>query len=111
MENTLVIKLDDYMKLVEEKEKARLMCVELNNKIQTQEETIKNLHRFIMENNLISYYFGVYELEELIDFNGSHFSVDRRPELLKLGISKEEITEFIKERYEEYKKGQEKWVK
>lgn len=75
----------------------------LQNCIEEKEKEIVKLHQRIMEENLYDFKFNSFSLEQLTDFeDNSSFALGYRKELLKLGISEEEMIEFIKKEFEKW---------
>lgn len=97
MENTVTMKLDEFVRILTDKYIAQ---AELREE-RAKNSKMKDLKIYIMEKNFDEYKFNSYDLEELTDISNYGFGLRSPAKLLSLGIELDEMIEFIKFKYEE----------
>lgn len=97
--NTVILKLDDYERLLTDKHIAQ---EELRHE-RRKNEHFNDIKRYVLERSLDDYIIknNNYTLEELTDITSYSFGLNAPLKLLSLGIDFEEMIEFIKFKYEE----------
>ena len=70
-------------------------------------EKIDQYKQHILESNCKSLNVEVYSLEQYLNIDSWTYGMNYKDELLSLGITKQEMDEFIVDKYEEYVKEKE----
>lgn len=71
-------------------------------------EKIEQYKQHILERNCRLLDVDNYSLEQYLDIDSWNYGMNYRDELLSLGITKQEMDEFIVDKYEEYVKEKER---
>lgn len=112
MENFVQISLEtydslksfiEYLKrtLKEERELRNKDCIQDQKKINYLEEKIEQYKKYILGRNCRILYVDEYSLEDYLDINTLDYGLVYGDDLLKLGFTKQEMDEFIADKYEE----------
>lgn len=70
-------------------------------KIHYLEEKIEQYKKYILGRNCERLYVDNHSLEYYLDINSWNYAISYKDDLLKLGFTKEEMDEFIADKYEE----------
>lgn len=105
MENTVTLSLDRYNQLLTDKYIAQEELRYERKKL-THLNDMKN---YILEKSFDEYKIKTkgYSLEDLTDITSYYFALNNPVRLLKFGFEIDEMIEFIKYKYEQYRKEQE----
>lgn len=96
-QNTAILKLEKYEEFIELKYQIK----ELQKENEKLEKENKDLKKYVLENSLDDYNIRNYDLEELLDIDNYKFWLENTKKLLKV-LSIDEMTDFIKEKWNEY---------
>lgn len=93
--------------LKEEKESHSEDVVQAKKEINDLAEKIEQYKQHILEHDCKSLNVEVYSLEQYLNIDSWTYGMNYKDELLNLGITKQEMDEFIVDKYEEYLKEKE----
>lgn len=93
--------------LKEEQESHSEDVAQAKKEINDLTEKIEQYKQHILERNCRFLDVDTYSLEHYLDIDSWNYGMNYRDELLNLGITKQEMDEFIVDKYEEYVKGKE----
>lgn len=91
-------------KLKEERESHNEDAVQAQKEIKDLIEKIEQYKQYILERNCIVLCDDDHSLEDYLDIDSWNYGMNYRDDLLKLGFTKQEMDEFIADKYEEYVK-------
>ena len=97
MENTVTIKLEDFLRLHDENNHMKAGNEALLNSCKTKDRTIIRMKRLLLEQNVDKYNIENIDIEKLIDINNWTCGIKDAPQLIAVGIKEEEIVAYIKE--------------
>lgn len=112
MENFVQISLEtydslksfiEYLKrtLKEERELRSKDCIRGQKKINYLTEKTEQYKQYILERNCKMINVESYSLEHYLDINSWTYGINHKDDLLKMGFTKQEMDEFIADKYEE----------
>lgn len=93
--------------LKEEKESHSEDVAKAKKEINDLAEKIEQYKQHILERNCRFLDVDTYSLEQYLDIDSWNYGMNYKDELLSLGITKQEMDEFIVDKYEEYVKEKE----
>ena len=93
--------------LKEEQESHKGDVVRAKGEINDLSEKIEQYKQHILERNCRLLDVDNYSLEQYLDIDSWNYGMNYKDELLSLGITKQEMDEFIVDKYEEYVKEKE----
>lgn len=94
-------------KLKEEQESHNEDVAQAKKEINDLVEKIEQYKQHILERNCRLLDVDNYSLEQYLDIDSWNYGMNYKDELLSLGITKQEMDEFIVDKYEEYVKEKE----
>ena len=94
-------------KLKEKQESHNEDVAQAKKEINDLVEKIEQYKQHILERNCRLLDVDNYSLEQYLDIDSWNYGMNYKDELLSLGITKQEIDEFIVDKYEEYVKEKE----
>lgn len=94
-------------KLKEEQESHNEDVAQAKKEINDLAEKIEQYKQYIIERNCRLLNVDNYSLEHYLDIDSWNYGMNYKDELLSLGITKQEMDEFIVDKYEEYLKEKE----
>lgn len=94
-------------KLKEEQESHNEDVTQAKKEINDLVEKIEQYKQYILERNCRLLDVDTYSLEHYLDIDPWNYGMNYRDELLSLGFTKQEMDEFIVDKYEEYLKEKE----
>ena len=94
-------------KLKEEQESHNEDVAQAKKEINDLVEKIEQYKQHILERNCRLLDVDNYSLEQYLDIDSWNYGMNYKDELLSLGITKQEMDEFIVDKYEEYLKEKE----
>lgn len=94
-------------KLKEEQESHSEDVAQAKKEINDLEEKIEQYKQYILECRCKSMEVDTYSLEHYLNEDSWNYGMYYKDELLKLGFTKQEMDEFIVDKYEEYVKDKE----
>ena len=99
----------EYLKgaLKKEKESHSEDVAQAKKEINDLAEKIDQYKQHILESNCKSLNVEVYSLEQYLNIDSWTYGMNYKDELLSLGFTKQEMDEFIVDKYEEYVKEKE----
>lgn len=99
----------EYLKreLKKEKESHSEDVAQAKKEINDLAEKIEQYKQHILEHDCKRLNVEVYSLEQYLDIDSWTYGMNCKDELLSLGITKQEMDEFIVDKYEEYVKEKE----
>ena len=91
----------EYLKrtLKEERELRSKDSIQAQKEIHYLEEKIEQYKQYILGRNCTLLNVKDYSLEEYLDINSWNYAINYKDDLLKLGITKQEMDEFISNEY------------
>ena len=100
---------NEYLKrrLKEEQESHSEDVAQAKKEINDLVEKIEKYKKYLLELNCRFLDVENYSLEHYLDIDSWNYGMNYRDELLNLGITKQEMDEFIVDKYEEYVKEKE----
>lgn len=100
---------NEYLKreLKEEQESHSEDVAQAKKEINDLVEKIEQYKQHILERNCRFLDVDNYSLEQYLDIDSWNYGMNYKDELLSLGITKQEMDEFIVDKYEEYVKEKE----
>lgn len=93
--------------LKEEQESHNEHVAQAKKEINDLAEKIEQYKQHILERNCKWLDVDTYSLEHYLDIDSWNYGINYRDELLNLGFTKQEMDEFIVDKYEEYVKEKE----
>lgn len=94
-------------KLKKEKESHNEDVAQVKKEINDLVEKIEQYKQHILERNCRLLDVDNYSLEQYLDIDSWNYGMNYKDELLSLGITKQEMDEFIVDKYEKYVKEKE----
>lgn len=100
---------NEYLKrrLKEEQESHSEDIAQINESMNDLREKIDQYKQIILKCNCKYLNVDEYSLEHYLDIDSWNYGMNYKDELLNLGFTKQEMDEFISEKYEEYLKEKE----
>lgn len=100
---------NEYLKgeLKKEQESHSEDVAQAKKEINDLAEKIEQYKQHILERNCRLLDVDTYSLEQYLDIDSWNYGMNYKDELLSLGITKQEMDEFIVDKYEEYVKEKE----
>lgn len=107
--NAVLVNLEDYLKEHDELIELRIKYQDVKMQVEVEKKNRKKITDYILEKKICSYRLKNYKLEGLIDPTKWEFAFYDDVQFLNgLGITYEEMIEFIKNKYQEYMLSKEK---
>ena len=93
--------------LKEEQESHNEDVAQAKKEINDLSEKVEQYKKYILERNCKVLNTGTYSLEQYLSIDSWTYGINYKDELLNLGFTKQEMDEFIVDKYEEYVKEKE----